>query len=55
LKDQRDELLSFKDIATLRTVDVTLPPDQETDIDGGARMAVERGMGQLAKRLGATV
>src|SRR3954451_17593961 len=52
LKDQREELLSFKDIATLRTVPVERPPDRETDIDGGARMAVERGMNQLAKRLG---
>jgi 5'-3' exonuclease len=52
LKDQRDELLTFKDIATLRTVPVELPPDRETDIDGGRRMAEERGMAQLAKRLG---
>jgi 5'-3' exonuclease len=52
LKDQRDELLTFKDIATLRTVPVDLPPDRETDIDGGRRMAEERGMAQLAKRLG---
>jgi 5'-3' exonuclease len=52
LKDQRDELLAFKDIATLRTVPVERPADRETDIDGGARMAVERGMNQLAKRLG---
>ncbi len=53
LKDQRDELLAFKDIATLRTVPVERPADRETDIGGGARMAVERGMNQLAKRLGA--
>jgi 5'-3' exonuclease len=52
LKDQRDELLAFKDIATLRTVPIERPADRETDIDGGARMAVERGMNQLAKRLG---
>ena len=52
LKDQRDELLRFKDIATLRTVPVSRPADRETDIDGGARMAVERGMNQLARRLG---
>ena len=53
LKDQRDELLTFKDIATLRTVPVDLPPDQPTDVEGGRRMAEERGMAQLAKRLGA--
>src|SRR3954471_24117379 len=52
LKDQRGELLSFKDIATLRTVPVTRPADRETDIAGGAELAVERGMNQLARRLG---
>jgi 5'-3' exonuclease len=52
LKDQHDELLRFKDIATLRTVPVERPADRETDIEGGARLAVERGMNQLAKRLG---
>ena len=52
LKDQRDELLSFKDIATLRTVPVKRPADRETDIAGGAELAVERGMNQLARRLG---
>jgi 5'-3' exonuclease len=51
LKDQRDELLTFKDIATLRTVPVELPPDRPTDMEGGRRMAEERGMAQLAKRL----
>ena len=55
LKDQREELLSFKDIATLRTVPVERPPDRETDIEGGARMATERGMTQLAKRLATPV
>ena len=29
-----------------------IPAAGETDIDGGARMAVERGMNQLARRLG---
>ena len=55
LKDQREELLRFKDIATLRTVEVERPPDRETDIDGGAEMARERGMRQLAGRLGGSV
>src|SRR3954454_7969995 len=31
LKDQRDELARFKDIATLRTVKVERPPDRDTD------------------------
>jgi DNA polymerase-1 len=54
LRDQADELRSFKDIATLRTLDVKRPPDTETDFKGGARAAEERGMGQLAKRLEAS-
>ena len=51
LRDQADELRTFKDIATLRTVDVELPPDTDTDFEGGAAAARERGMGQLAGRL----
>jgi DNA polymerase-1 len=51
LRDQREELLSFKDIATLRTVEVKRPADRATDFERGARMARERGMGQLAGRL----
>jgi 5'-3' exonuclease len=55
LRDQRDELLAFKDIATLRSVPVELPPDRPTDIEGGRRMAEQRGMAALAKRLAAPV
>src|SRR3954449_7694082 len=55
LKDQRDELLTFKDIATLRTVPVERPPDTETDVEGGRRMAEQRGMLALAKRLATPV
>jgi DNA polymerase-1 len=55
LRDQREELERFKDIATLRTVPVERPPDRATDTAGGARMAEERGMGALAKRLATTV
>jgi 5'-3' exonuclease len=51
LRDQADELRSFKEIATLTTLDVQLPPDTETDFEGGARAARERGMEQLAGRL----
>ena len=51
LKDQRDELVAFKDIATLRTVPIERPPDRETDFDGGRAMAERRGMNQLAGRL----
>ncbi len=51
LRDQADELRAFKDIATLRTLDVELPPDTDTDFEAGARAARERGMEQLAGRL----
>jgi 5'-3' exonuclease len=51
LIDQRDELLAFKDIATLRDAGVEPPPDRETDWDGAAKAALERGMRKLAERL----
>ena len=51
LIEQADELRSFRDIATLRTVPVDLPPDTPTDYAGGAAAAAEIGMGRLAKRL----
>src|SRR4051812_21391908 len=52
LIEQADELRSFRDIATLRTVPVDLPPDTPTDYAGGAAAAAEIGLGRLAKRLG---
>jgi DNA polymerase-1 len=55
LRDQREELLKFKDIATLRAIDVERPPDRVTDLEGGRRMAEERGMNALAKRLATPV
>jgi 5'-3' exonuclease len=51
LIDSRDELLAFKDIATLRTADVKRPTDRETDWSGAAAAARERGMNRLAERL----
>jgi len=51
LIEQADELRSFRDIATLRTVAVDLPPDTPTDYEGGAAAADALGMGRLAKRL----
>jgi 5'-3' exonuclease len=51
LTSQREELLRFKEIATLRDVDVELPPDRETDRAGAVRAARERGMDRLAARL----
>jgi DNA polymerase-1 len=51
LTEGADELRAFKDIATLRTADVELPPDRETDLDGGAQAARRYGMNRLAERL----
>ena len=51
LRDAREELMMFKDLATLRDVDVELPPDRETDFEGAARAARERGLRRLAERL----
>ncbi len=51
LTEQADELRAFKDIATLRIVDVDRPPDRETDLDGGAAAARRLGLNRLAERL----
>jgi 5'-3' exonuclease len=51
LMEQRDELLRFKEIATLQDVPVELPPDRPTDLGGAAAAARERGMNRLAERL----
>ena len=51
LLDQREELLRFKDIATLRDAGVKPPPDRATNFAGAASAARDRGMERLAKRL----
>jgi len=51
LIEGRDELLVFKDIATLRDAGVERPPDRPTDWLGAAEAARERGMKKLAARL----
>jgi 5'-3' exonuclease len=51
LIDQRDELLAFKDIATLRKVKVGRPRSKRTDYRSAARAARELGMNRLAVRL----
>src|SRR3954462_8856310 len=44
LRDAKDELLAFKEIATLQPVDVELPADTPTDYAGAAGAARERGL-----------
>jgi 5'-3' exonuclease len=51
LIDAREDLLAFKDIATLRDAGVERPPDRATDWAGAAAAARERGMNRLADRL----
>lgn len=47
----REELLAFKDIATLRDAKVKRPQDRGTDWEGAAGAARARGMNKLAERL----
>jgi DNA polymerase-1 len=47
----REDLLAFKDIATLRDAGVGRPPDRPTEWEGAAKAALERGMRKLAERL----
>ena len=51
LIDAREDLLAFKDIATLRDAGVERPPDRPTDWAGAVAAARERGMNRLAERL----
>jgi 5'-3' exonuclease len=51
LIDAREDLLAFKDIATLRDAGVEPPADAPTDWAAGAAAARERGMKRLAERL----
>jgi len=51
LIEGREELLAFKDIATLRDAGVERPPDRPTDWAGAAEAARKRGMKKLAERL----
>jgi 5'-3' exonuclease len=51
LREQESLLRAFRDVATLREVDVVRPPDGATDRTRGAAAAEELGMGRLAARL----
>lgn len=51
LIEAREDLLAFKDIATLRDAGVEPPPDRETDWEGAAAAALQLGMKRLAARL----
>jgi 5'-3' exonuclease len=51
LLEAREELLRFREIATLQAVDVELPPDRPTDFTSAAAAARDWGMNRLADRL----
>lgn len=51
LRDGRDELLAFREMATLQDAGVTRPPDSPTDWIAGAAAAEAHGMNRLAERL----
>ena len=51
LIEGKEELLIFKDIATLRDAKVKRPKDRATDWHGAAEAARARGMKKLAERL----
>ncbi len=51
LRDNAQGLLAYREIATLRPVSITLPPDRPTDLAGGAAAAERLGMRRLAERL----
>jgi 5'-3' exonuclease len=51
LIEHREDLLAYKQIATLQDAGVKRPPDRSTDWDAAAAAARERGMNRLAERL----
>jgi 5'-3' exonuclease len=51
LTDSADELRAFREIATLRPVELARPPDRATDLEGGARAARALQLNRLAERL----
>jgi 5'-3' exonuclease len=51
LTDLADELRAYREIATLRLVELSRPADRPTDLEGGARAARAHGLRRLAERL----
>jgi 5'-3' exonuclease len=51
LTESAGELRAFKDIATLRVVEVERPADRQTDLKGGGAVARKLGLNRLAERL----
>jgi DNA polymerase-1 len=51
LKESAEALRAFRDIATLRTIELERPADGATDLVGGAEAARTLGLNRLAERL----
>jgi DNA polymerase-1 len=51
LEREAAQLRAFRDIATLRIVELERPRDRDTDLHGGAAAAREYGLNRLAERL----
>ncbi|MGH9267542.1 MAG: 5'-3' exonuclease H3TH domain-containing protein, partial [Acidimicrobiales bacterium] len=51
LREDADQLRTFREIARLRRIDLLRPPDRATDFTGAAAAARARGMNRLAERL----
>ena len=51
LRDSREELLGYREVARLQDAKVKRPRDKQTDWKGAARAAREHGMARLGKRL----
>ena len=51
LLDGRDELLAYREMATLQDAGVSRPADSPTDWQGASKAAAEAGMNRLAERL----
>jgi hypothetical protein len=51
LIDGRDELLAYREMATLQDAGVKRPPDSPTDWRGASKAAAEAGMNRLSERL----
>jgi 5'-3' exonuclease len=51
LRDDREQLLKYREMATLQDAGVTRPPDGATDWLGAAKAAEKFGMNRLAERL----
>ncbi len=51
LRDSAEELRAFREIATLRTIELDRPEDRQTSLGGGALAARRYGIRRLAERL----